>query len=97
MDIEWRTVQLFLDPEGVVEVQIDHENHSKLRCNCDAFNTYARCKHVKYVRDEMRKNDGHYSIEVNEDVPDEEAITAMLSAESFRNFVVRHAKIKVLE
>lgn len=97
MDIEWRTVQLFLDSEGVSEVQIDHENHSKLRCDCLSFNNSARCKHVKHVREEMKKNQGHYSIEVNEDVPDEEAVLAMLNAETFRQFVIHHAKVKVLE
>lgn len=97
MDIEWRTVQLFLSNEGVSEVEIDHENHVKLRCNCVEFNKVARCKHVRYVKEAMKQNDGHYAIEIPEAIDDAEALVAMLNAETFRNFVVKYGKVKVLE
>lgn len=97
MDIEWRTVQLFLGSEGISEVQIDHENHVKLRCSCAEFNKIARCKHTRHVRAAMKENEGHYSIEIPEMIEDAEAIVAMLNADTFRDFVIKYGKVKVIE
>jgi hypothetical protein len=34
MEIDWRTVQLFLDDSGVSEVEIDAEDATNVRCSC---------------------------------------------------------------
>jgi hypothetical protein len=41
-------------------------------------------------------NDGHYSILIPEEIPEELALDASDTAEKFREFVVKYAKIEVL-
>jgi hypothetical protein len=96
MDIDWRTVQLFLSDEGVAEVEIDSENSSKVRCNCKEFMRNARCKHQKRVKAHIQANHGHYTVMVPEDVPEETAIKAMADSKAMREFILKHAKIEVL-
>lgn len=96
MDIDWKTVQMFLSDNGVFEVQIDADNNKKVRCNCPDFMNSARCKHQKHVRGMIDSNDGHYTIMVPDDVSEEEAIEAMRDSESMRQFIIRHARIEVL-
>ena len=97
MDIDWRTVQLFLGNEGVSEVQIDAENSTKVRCSCSAFSKAARCKHARFVKTQIGNNDGHYSIQVPLDISDEYAITAMSSADAFREFIIKYGKVEVID
>lgn len=97
MDIEWRTVQLFLDDDGVAEVEIDADNSSKIRCSCKTFSVAARCKHTKYIRRQLEQNDGHYSIMIPEDIDDEVALEAMSDPASFRDFVIRYGKVEVID
>ena len=96
MEIDWRMVQVFLGEEGVSEVEIDSENHKKVRCTCAAFKTSARCKHSKYVRNLMDQNDGHYSIQIPVHVPDDIAMEAMSSSASFREFILKYGKVEVI-
>jgi hypothetical protein len=97
MDIQWRTVQLFLESFGVVEVEVDQDNHSKIRCTCPVFNKQAKCKHVRHVKDVMNDNNGHYSIQIPVDVDETLAITAMKTAEGFRDFVIKYGKVEVID
>ena len=97
MDIEWRTVQMFIGTDGVSEVEIDTDNSKKVRCTCTSFQSTARCKHVKYVKQYMIENNGHYSIHIPEDVPDEEAILAMADPALFREFVLKYNKVIALD
>lgn len=97
MDIEWRTVQMFLDVDGVFEVEIDQDTHKKVRCSCTHFSRAARCKHTRYVKEAMENNDGHYAIQIPVDIDDEEAWTAMSSSEAFRDFIIKYGKVVVLE
>lgn len=96
MDIDWRTVQLFLSDDGVAEVQVDSDNHAKVRCTCPSFQNSARCKHSRYVKNAMAANEGHYAILIPEEVSEEEALAAMDDSEAFRQFVIRHARVEVL-
>jgi hypothetical protein len=97
MEIDWRTVQLFLDDSGVSEVEIDSEDSSKVRCDCKAFFRSARCKHTRYVRAEMLRNDGNYAIKVPMDISDEEALDAMSSSTTFREFILKYGKVEVID
>jgi hypothetical protein len=96
MDISWRTVQLFLEEDGVVEVEVDQDNHSKVRCTCAGFLRAARCKHTKYVKNHMAENDGHYSVQIPVDIDDDEAFKAIQSAASFRDFIIKYGKVEVI-
>lgn len=97
MDIQWRTVQIFLEDYGVVEVEIDQDNSQKARCTCPQFDKSARCKHTKYVKSVMAENDGHYAIQVKTEVNENDAVVAMLDATAFRDFVVKYAKVEVID
>jgi hypothetical protein len=93
----WRTVQLFLGSDGVSEVEINSVDSAQVRCNCKAFKTSSRCKHFRFVKTSMANNNGHYTIQVPEETPDDAAADAMGSAEEFRAFIIRHAKVEVLD
>jgi len=97
MDITWRTVQLFLEDYGVVEVEVDHENPNKMRCTCPSFDRFARCKHTNHVRVSMKGNDGHYSIQIPVKVDEQEAVAAMENSAAFRAFIVKYAKVEVID
>jgi hypothetical protein len=49
-----------------------------------------------FVTARMAENDGHYAILVPDDVPEEIADKANESAESFREFVLKYARVEVL-
>jgi len=93
----WRTIQLFISAQaaGIFEVEVDTDTR-KLRCNCPKWRKTFDCKHVRFVNERMVMNDGHYSILIPEEVPEELALTASDTAEKFREFVVKYAKIEVL-
>jgi hypothetical protein len=97
MNISWRTVQMFLEEDGVAEVEVDQDNNSKVRCSCPTFSKSARCKHVKYVREQMSTNQGHYSIQIPLDIDETEAIAAIDDPDEFRNFVIKYGKVEVID
>jgi hypothetical protein len=97
MDIDWRTVQLFLDDSGVSEVEIDAEDATNVKCSCKSFYKSSRCKHTKYVRNEIESNDGNYAIKVPVDIDDDEALEAMSSSETFRDFIIKYGKVEVID
>lgn len=97
MQSSWRTVQLFISAQaaGVFEVEVDTDT-KKLRCNCPKWKKTLDCKHVRFVDLRMHLNDGHYSILVPQEVPEELALEASDNPAKFREFVVKYAKIEVL-
>lgn len=97
MDISWRTVQLFLDPDGIAEVEVDADKNSRVRCTCVSFSRVARCKHVKFVKEKMSGNDGHYAIQIPVHIDEFEAVQAIKTSEGFRNFVLKYGKIEVID
>jgi hypothetical protein len=96
MDIDWRTLQLFLDDVGVAEVEADADNYQTMKCSCPVFSRTKKCKHVRHVRKHMDEHDGTYSIQIPEDVPEEVVTAAMLTKESFRELIVKYSIIEVI-
>lgn len=98
VDIDWRTVQLFLDNSSmaVYEVQLDADNNRKARCDCPTFSNSARCKHTRFVKAKMDDNDGHYAIKIPKEISDEEALIAMSDADSFRDFIIKYGTVEVI-
>lgn len=94
---DWRTVQLFISSQaaGVFEVEID-TNSQDTRCSCPVWKKTLVCKHVRFVETRMISNSGHYSIQIPYDIPPEMAIDASEDAQTFREFVLKYAKIEVL-
>lgn len=97
MDSTWRTVQVFLSSSaaGVFEVEVDIESKD-MRCTCPVWRKSNLCKHIRFVKDRMTFNKGHYSIMVPHEVPEELAAEANEDSQKFREFVLRYAKIEVL-
>jgi len=91
----WRTVQVFLSPTGVYEVQL-RPNDTNAQCSCPSYKIRNKCKHTQFVTARMAENDGHYAILVPDDVPEDIADKANESAESFREFVLKYARVEVL-
>jgi hypothetical protein len=97
MEIDWRTVQLFLDDAGVFEVAIDADDSRTIKCDCKVFLKSSKCKHTKYVKTEIEHNNGNYAIKIPVDISDEEALDAMASAETFREFIIKYGKVEVID
>jgi hypothetical protein len=97
MTTPWRTVQQFISAQGVgvFDVEVDTETKDT-RCNCPVYDKQGSCKHVRYVNMKIKHNEGHYSIMVPNEVPEEMAADAHDDPEKFREFVVKYAKIEVL-
>lgn len=97
METSWRTVQLFLSATaaGVFEVEVDTDT-KKTRCNCPVWKKSDSCKHTSFVKTRMLMNNGHYSITVPSEIPEEYAIEASENPQKFREFVVKYAKVEVI-
>jgi hypothetical protein len=91
----WRTVQLFLSTTGVYEVQL-RPGDTNAKCNCPSYRVRSKCKHTAFIQQRMLENDGQYAILVPEDVPEEETSKASESAEAFRTFILKYARVEVL-
>jgi hypothetical protein len=96
MDIKWRTIQFFISANGVCEVQSDDTSTKKLRCTCRDFALLARCKHIKFVKERIGET-GIFTVKLAEDTDSENIIAAMDNPDLFREFLIHHAKIEVLE
>lgn len=97
MATEWRTIQLFLDEDGIAEVEIDYHNRKKVRCNCKDFSGLAKCKHAKFVRNEMEKNGGAYKLNVPEEADEDEVYEALDDPEAFRQVIIKYGKVLVIK
>lgn len=96
MSSPWRTVQQFISEQamGIFEVEVNTET-KEARCNCPVWAKKGSCKHTQFVNFRIRHT-GHYSIMIPHEVPEEMAFAANEDAQSFREFVVKYAKIEVL-
>lgn len=97
MESPWRTVQLFISSQaaGIFEVEVDTDS-KKTRCSCPVWKKAADCKHTRFVDSKMKINQGHYSILVPNEIPEDLALNASDDPKKFRDFVVRYAKVEVL-
>lgn len=94
-DNSWRTVQLFLTPSGVFEVELNLESHDT-RCNCRGWEQRGVCAHTDRVSSNTRENGGTYPIKISHRATEEDAEMAQLSKEAFREFVIKFGKIEVM-
>lgn len=97
MQEDWRTVQLFLTQNAIAEVEINSMNNSQVRCNCLGFGKIKGCNHVKFVKNHMKGNDGHYTVQIPVEVDDEVASVAVQDAALFRQFIIDYGKVEVID
>lgn len=99
MASRWRTIRVFLDDNGVDEVDWDLENPDSLRCTCPQFSRNAdrtvsrKCKHITFLmREAKESSDGKFRIRLDKDIPDEVAYKALREdAAAFRDLIIRHS------
>jgi hypothetical protein len=94
-DMSWMITQLFLSDTGVHEVHVHQDTH-KLRCNCPGYNTRTNCKHTRFVKDKMEKNNGIYPVEISNKVDRYESHLASEDPVAFRELLVNYGKIVAL-
>jgi len=90
---EWRTVQFFLSPRGVFEVEIDLGS-DEVRCTCPGFESRTVCKHTRTVVSRAKRNNGVYPLKVSSRASQKESDAAQESNESFRDFVIKYGYIE---
>ena len=97
---QWRTLQMFLSEDGVHEVEADVDDYAKMKCTCTAYQSSRspkKCKHTRLVRRRIDLNGGTYAIKIPDDVPDTVVDEALLSPKSFRDMLIRYAKVEFLK
>lgn len=93
---EWLTVQFFLDKDGVSEVSVDSSDYSRARCTCPVAAKRRKCRHLAYVKDEVKRT-GTYAITLPDDMTPEEVVELMGSPDDFRHMLAHLALVVVLE
>ena len=103
MEENWRIVQLFLgktltlkDSLELHEVAMLVTNSDVLKCTCASYKRYDSCTHTTHVSKKIKNNNGIFSLQVPEDFSDEEALEALESETSSRNFMINYGKIEVI-
>jgi hypothetical protein len=94
-----RLIQVFLShkPEapgpGIFEVSSDEKQN--LQCTCPGFKSKSICKHVKVVDSRIERNNGIYPFDFIDKVSSSDIKNAMKTESSFRDFIIKHAKVEV--
>lgn len=94
---EWRTIQFFLNDDGVQEVMAEVTDPESLACSCRKFATRQYCTHTSYVRSVMEENKGEYAILIQTDIDDDEVHEAFSNSDAFRKMLILHAKVLVID
>lgn len=94
----WRTIRVFLDDNGVDEVDWDIDNPTMLRCTCFQYsrNASKRCKHIVFLLREARDNGGNFQVRLDKEVPDNVVTETLQDAKAFRDMVIRYSTAVVL-
>ena len=92
---EWRTVQLFLSPSGIFEVEVNTDTRD-IKCNCPNFDKRRTCAHEKFVDSKAKSNDGIYPVRISSKASPEEVQDAEESPEAFRSFILKYGKVEVI-
>lgn len=92
---DWRTVQVFLSPSGVFEVEVNTDTRD-IKCNCPNFDKRKTCAHEKFVDNRAKDNDGVYPVKISPKASEEEMLDAEESPEAFRTFILKYGKVEVI-
>ncbi|CAB4129517.1 hypothetical protein UFOVP115_35 [uncultured Caudovirales phage] len=94
-----RLLQVFISSKsdnpgpGIFEVTTDPDKN--LDCTCPGFMSKATCKHTNRVEKKIESSNGIYPFDFAKKVTLEELEKAMETEESFRELVIKYAKIEV--
>lgn len=95
-ETRWRTIQFFLLPtgSGVCEVESDVDGHFK--CSCRTYDSRGACRHIRFVQNRSKSNNGVYPLKVSKRASSKEIATAQRDPKQFREFVIKYGKVEVL-
>lgn len=90
MPDDWKTVQFFVTPLGVYEVEIGSE--ARYRCTCRR----EMCKHIRFVKAKAAENGGSYPVKIAHGVSEREIARARKSSRKFRELILKYAVPEVM-
>lgn len=95
----YRLLQVFLSSKaglagpGVFEVSGNQD--ANFICTCPGFKVKRTCRHIRFVKEKVRVNNGTYPLQISPEIPESQVIEALKSSEGFREFLLKHGKIEV--
>lgn len=93
-----KLIQVFLSQAqtsgpGIYEVSGDESG--TLYCTCPGFRGRSTCKHSRFVKSRIDKNNGTYPLEISSRATEEDTAKAKSSAKNFREFIIKYGRIEV--
>jgi hypothetical protein len=94
-----RLLQVFLSHRsdspgpGIFEVNTTPDKY--LSCNCPGFAAKDSCKHTALVERRIEENSGMYPFDFSDKVSTEQIRVAMKTEQTFREFIIKHAKVEI--
>lgn len=81
---------------GPTIIEVGTTNNGKVVCNCSRFIANTSCKHARFVKYSMEKNNGIYDNGISHRATQEDKNKASLSSKNRREFVARFGTIEVI-
>jgi hypothetical protein len=81
---------------GPTIIEVGITDSKKVVCNCKRFIVHTSCKHSRFVKCSMDKNNGVYDNGVSHRATKDDQHKASLSSKNRREFVARFGTIEVL-
>ena len=81
---------------GPTIIEVGTTNNGKVVCNCNRFIANTGCKHARFVKYSMEKNNGVYDNGISHRATQEDKNKASLSSKNRREFVARFGTIEVI-
>jgi hypothetical protein len=81
---------------GPVIIEVGITDSQKVICNCNRFIASTSCKHSRFVKYSMEKNNGVYDNGVSHRATTQDKQKASLSSKNRREFVARFGTIEVI-
>jgi len=94
-----RLLQIFLSHRsdspgpGIFEVNTTPDKY--LSCNCPGFAAKDSCKHTALVERRIEEGGGMYPFDFSDRVNTEQIRVAMRTEQTFRDFIIKHAKVEI--
>ena len=94
-----RLLQIFISHQsnnpgpGIFEVNTS--SNQELSCTCPGFAAKSNCKHVALVESRIEAGNGKYPFNFSTKVTTSEIASAMMSEQTFRDFVIKYGKVEI--
>ena len=96
---DFRLIQVFLSSKaglsGPAIFEVSGDEEQNFTCTCPGYKVKRTCRHIRFVKERIKVNNGIYPLQVSPEVPESEIKKALTSSEEFREFLLKHGKIEV--